>query len=788
MNLLEKIGLGPKKKEAIPLLGDIKKKEQDTKSIKTNPYIRSLIFISFLVAIVLSLPRETFKQVTSYEEGQPWRENDLTAPFTFSKFKTEAEIESEKESIRNNSLPIYHIRQDVDLAISTTLDSLLNEIRPVVESYATWQTSKLVNPVIAANDSVQFRREFALASAVPISDNSWQVLLDSYSTVTLNNQSESRFVANLIVNRLGTIVNTLLNDGIIDQDKEQLSSTSITVRDLRASTERTLNIENVRDVQEASEYTQQRISRFFSEESEAELALELYSLAIQPNFNFNQQATDNRIDEQINNISDAKGAITEGQVIIRRGDLITAELVNTLQSLEEARSQNASDLERWLRFSGVVITIIVISIMFFFYVYLYRKNIFNDNGKFLMVYLLLAFVSIGISLIVKIDGVNAYIMPLAIAPIILTIIFDSRVGIVSTYCLGMIAAIIIGNNFEFMVATIAGCSLGVYSVRDIKNRSQFFFTTPGVVFVTYVIVIAGFSLAKYVSWGEFGFSVLMAAVSSLFIFFTYPIILLLEKLFKVTTDFTLLELGDANRPLLKELMTKAPGTFHHSLQVSNLSEAAASAIGANSLLCRVGAMYHDIGKMEKPEYFVENQSGNNEHEKLKPQMSALVIKAHVTEGVKLAEDHKLPNAIIDFIKTHHGTSVIKYFYEKAKEDRELKSEIMKEDFMYEGPLPFSKETGILLLADGIEAASRAMKDPTYNKLKNLVGKLVDERVAEGQLSHCPLTFRDLQIIKESFLTILAGTYHSRIEYPEDDSGQKAKELSNTSTSQHVEST
>lgn len=222
-------------------------------------------------------------------------------------------------------------------------------------------------------------------------------------------------------------------------------------------------------------------------------------------------------------------------------------------------------------------------------------------------------------------------------------------------------------------------------------------------------------------------------------------------------------------------MNKAPGTFHHSLQVANLSEAAASAIGANSLLCRVGALYHDIGKMVKPEYFVENQTkGNNEHDKLKPQMSAMVIKAHVSEGVKMAEDEDLPNIIIDFIKTHHGTSVIRYFYEKAKEDENLKSMLQEDQFRYEGPLPSSKETGILLLADGIEAASRAMKNPTYSKLENLVNRMVDDRVAEGQLSHSPLTFRHLQVIKETFLNILVGVYHSRVEYPEDKEREAAE--------------
>lgn len=265
------------------------------------------------------------------------------------------------------------------------------------------------------------------------------------------------------------------------------------------------------------------------------------------------------------------------------------------------------------------------------------------------------------------------------------------------------------------------------------------------------------------------------SINCLFILFTYPIILLFEKIFGVTTDFTLLELGDTNQPLLKELMNKAPGTFHHSLQVANLSEAAASSINANPLLVRVGALYHDIGKMVKPEYFVENQAGGfNEHDKLKPQMSAMVIKSHVSEGVKMARDYNLPKVIIDFIETHHGTSVIRYFFEKAKANEEEveKDTPIEETFRYDGPLPSTKETGILLLADGIEAASRAMKNPTYSKLESLVNRMVDDRVSEGQLSHSPLTFHDLHEIKESFISILVGVYHSRIEYPDDEKTTK----------------
>ncbi|MCH8496493.1 MAG: HDIG domain-containing protein, partial [Balneolales bacterium] len=231
---------------------------------------------------------------------------------------------------------------------------------------------------------------------------------------------------------------------------------------------------------------------------------------------------------------------------------------------------------------------------------------------------------------------------------------------------------------------------------------------------------------------------------------------------------SLLELNNNNHPLLKSLMTRAPGTFQHSLQVANLAEAGASAINANSLLCRVGALYHDIGKMDKPEYFVENQFGENEHDKLKPRMSAMVIKNHVSTGVKMAEEANLPDIIIDFIKTHHGDSIIRYFYEKAKKSVEKASEVREEDFRYNGPLPNSKETGILLLADCVEASSRAMSEPSYQKLENLVNRMVDERLEEGQLNNCDLTYRDLTKIKESFLGILVGMYHSRVKYPGQD--------------------
>ena len=766
MGLLEKLGLAQKKKEMAPLIGEKLKKEKEAYSLKRNPYIRAFIFVCFIGISMLSLPHATINSGLNYTVGQPWRAEDLTAPYTFALKKTSSEIEQEQETLRSQVAPIYLVDPNASISVQTRIDSLYRNIQPVLESYAIWRIHKENEELTVFDDSIRFAQEYADA-AIDLTEPSWNVLFESYYDVQANNRSSNQFIGVSVKQELEQLIGQLLNEGIINVAKSNIQGNELTLRNQRNSTEQLVNLTRVRDRREANEFAQFRMNREFDERV-AQLAMELYNKSILPNYMFSQADTEAKIQEAIATISDNKGAVAQGQVIIRKGDLVTEERANVLRSFAEARSENASEAERWLRFSGGAIAIIAISLVFFMYLYLYRRPISGHNGLFFLVFLTMSLVTATSAVIFKLDLASPYIIPIAIAPIILTIIFDSRVGIIASVTLASLIGLVNGNDFEFTIATICACSMGVFSVRDIKDRSQFFFTTPGIVFATYVIVTGAFGLAKLGGWEAYFNQLMFIAFNALLILFTYPLILLFEKLFGVTTDFTLLELGDTNRPVLKELMNKAPGTFHHSLQVANLSEAAASAIHANPLLCRVGALYHDIGKMVKPSYFVENQGGgNNEHDNLKPQMSAMIIKAHVSEGVKMAEEYNLPEKIVEFIATHHGTSVIRYFYEKAREDESYKEMLNEEQFRYEGPLPSTKETGILLLADGIEAASRAMKNPTYVKLENLVNKMIEDRVAEGQLSKCPLTFRDIDMIKESFLNILVGVYHNRIEYPEE---------------------
>ena len=681
MGLLENLGLGQKKKEGVPRIGEKKKKEEQEAQKKKHTFYRVSTFIAFLMIVIFMLPEATFQPVANYTVGEPWRSDDLTAPFTFSLKKTDAELEDEREAIREQTPPIFHLNEDVRQSVDSDLDSLERRMQPVLDSYLQWQQAKMNEQESARNDSLRYRDDRSFAD-LDLDDEAWETILSNYSTLMMNGQTERSSVLNEILTEVENLTNRMLNNGIIDISKQEIDADEITIRNLGERTERTVSLNSVRDEDEALMYAENEFSDNFIPEV-AHTALQIQQIILQPNWIYSESDSEVVLQENLDNISTTKGAITQDEVIIRRGDIVTSEQDNVLRSLAQARASTASEFERWLRFSGEATIITLASLVFLFYIFLYRRKIYNSPAMFLLVFLTLLIVIIASATIYTIDGVSNYIVPVAIAPIILTIIFDSRVGLLATFALAIITALINDNSFEYLVATMTACSLGIFSVRDIKKRSQFFFTTPGVIFISYTLVVGAFALARFSGWEPFLDNVFYLAINSVFILFTYPLILLFEKSFKITTDFTLLEMSDTNLPILKELMTKAPGTFHHSLQVANLAEAAASAIGANALLCRVGAMYHDIGKMVKPSYFIENQSEENEHDKLKAKMSALVIKAHVSDGVKMAKKNNLPQVIIDFIRTHHGTSLIRFFYDKAQTTSEKENEVPEEDFRYD---------------------------------------------------------------------------------------------------------
>lgn len=766
MGTLEKFGLGRKMKGA-GYLSD--KRKEEPFNPRTNGYVKAVIITVFFLGLILFYPGGLFQDV-SYKLGDTWRDDDLIAPFTFSLLKSQDEIDAEIADIAANTPPIFYQNPGVDELVQVRLDTLFNRSIRVLELYAQYRMSLLTdNGSLALSDSTRYMAE-RQNSGVAFDDRSWSILTEQYAALRIaeirgNAMAGTRFIGIDVRIRTEFLIDELLTDGIIDTPKSTIQLPGILVRSPRDRTQRTLSVSQVRDLPEVRDYALYRFSRTLGEEA-AHVAQNVLEAVIQPNLVYNEPETRSRIDEAVGAISPTKGAIPVGELIIRKGDVITSESLTVLESLASARIENRSPVEEWQRIAGNLLVIIAIFITYLLYLYLYRNPIFDSNPMLVLVLIAIGIV-VGIAFfLARAEALSMYLVPIAIAPIILTIIFDSRVGLMTTTTLALMVGFINGNDFEFVLASVTAGSMAVYSVRDVKNRNQFFLTTPALVFGSYVLVTLGFTLLKAEAWASWFSDMSFMAGGVVLIWLTYPLILMFEKVFKVTTDVSLLELNDHNHPLLKLLMSTAPGTFQHSLQVANLSESAAAAIGANSLLCRVGSLYHDIGKTDRPEYFVENQMGGaNEHDKLKPRMSVLVIKNHVAQGVKLADEHNLPDIVTDFIKTHHGTSVIRFFYEKAKDQAESESSVRDEDFRYEGPLPHSKETGIVMLADGVEAAAKAMSEPNYTKLENLVNRLVDERVDEGQLNNCPLTFQDLRIIKETFRNVLVGIYHQRIKYP-----------------------
>lgn len=776
MSFLEKLHLGRKKNAP---KGSLNEKAQHEKRQQRQHalLLRLVISLSFLALVMFLYPRNVSQQ-SGYELNEPWKDEDLTAPFDFSILKTEAEIEEDILEIRRTTPPIFHIAPDTPPRVVATADSLMRDLNPLLEAYADWQRSRMQasesdSSSVIARDSLQYIRIKARSEFI-FEDESLAYLLNDYAESVLF-EGTPGFIGNEIRNRVSHLISEIYRDGILSVGKTQLDTNDLSVRNLQERTERFVSMANVRDMEEAREFISFRLSRMMRPRA-AEAGLQLYDEVIEPNLIYQQEATEAKIQQAIDQISPTKGAVASGQVIIRRGDLIDEERLNILRSLQAAQTTRASNVELTLRILGDFLLLMAILATFLIYLYLYRAPIFDDINKFSLVFIALFLVVGSNAFLLRVDSVSPYMVPLALAPIILTIFFDSRVGILSTISVALMTGLMNGYDYEFMATTLVASSIGIYSVRDIRQRNQYILKTPGLIFSSYALMLLGFTLSRASGWEALGMNLVNVFVNiTLISILTYQLIFLFEKLFNLTTDVTLYELNDNNNPILKELMNRAAGSFQHSIQVANLAESAASAINANSLLARVGGLYHDIGKMDKPQYFIENQaSGVNPHDDLSPSMSAKIIREHVKAGVKRANEEDLPPIITKFIETHHGNSVIQFFYNKALKEASNEKEVQSGFFRYDGPLPDTKETGILLLADCVEAASRAMKDPSYKKLENLINNMVNARVEEQQLIKCPLTFHDVTLIKEAFLKNLLAIYHTRIKYPGQDEAESDK--------------
>jgi len=667
-----------------------------------------LLFISTTVLIVYLFPKGgSFKY--SFQKGKPWQYENLYAPFDFAIQKSDEELKSEAEEIEKNQQLYFVYREDVQAK--------------VIESY-----KKKINLILQENKDKKLNinniTNFGLG------------FLNRIYKVGFLNKSDNDKIKNaqLITLRKGNEAQDVLSEDLITTDKL---------------------VDEIHNYFRKSEYRD-------LENSYTSLFFEI----IEPNVFYDEELTDRVLDEELGSRSATKGLVAEKERIILKGDLVDNQKYEILQSLK-----NEYDNQLWSRSNyywvvlGYTVLVSLSLMMIFLFLKKYRLEIFHNNTK-------LAFILFNIALFVLLVTVvqnywvsYIYVVPIIILPIVLKAFFDPRLGLFVHVNTVLLLGFIVPNSFEFIFLQIIAGMVTILTVSELHRRFNLFVSILKITAI-YIISYIAFYLIQNGSnegmkYAYFGMFALNGVLSFLSLF----LILLYEKTFGLVSDVSLLELSDTNSPLLRELNEKAPGTFQHSIQVANLAEASANEVGANALLVRAGALYHDIGKMLNPIYFVENQTTNvNPHHDLSPIDSVKIIRAHVLNGIEIGKRNRLPDRIIDFIRTHHGTNLIYYFYRAQGEL--TPEEVKEEDFRYTGPIPFSKETAILMMCDSCEAASKSIKQPTAILIDELVEKVINTQINSGQFLNADITFKEVLAIKKVIKKKLHNIYHLRIEYPE----------------------
>ena len=747
-----------------------KGREQAEHELLKNIAVKAGIFFILLVVGYIAYPRSELYQF-SVEVGDSWRYEALKAPYDFAIFKDPGVIESEKRLIRFSTPPYFREVVDARQKMIAKRDTVRSQLDRVYSAYEQYLENKSRDSTEWATQDSTRLAELKRTSWLRLTGEQWNYILESYAFQITDSSEVIRSGERLdltLLNQAWDIATSLLNIGILDIPLDSVLTDEIIIRREQESIELRKNKENLFGLNEAFVFAEEKFSTTYPNDLQvARLGNAFYRAMFQHSLSFMRAETYREWRRKEQGVSPTRDMVSLGDIIVDKGDLVDDEIYRQLMSLERAQRDRSGDRLPWKVALGQFIVTVATFFMFFLYLYVLRRSIFYDNSKVLLITILFIGALSAYALAVRSSFIGIYSVPIVIVPVILSVLFDSRVALFGLITLAFIGGHFHGYDYEFTFATLFAGVLGVFSVRDIKNRGQIFLSAAIVGFGYSVILVANWLIFD-VAINLFRDDLVQVAINSALLIVVLPLLWVFERAFDITTDLTLLELSDTNRPLLKELSIRAPGTFNHSLQVANLAEAAADTIGANALLTRVGALYHDIGKMVKPEYFVENQrSIKNPHDQVKPRMSALIIASHVKEGLEIGKNYNLPKSVLDFIPMHHGTTLIEYFYRKAKENQESTDQgnVLESEFRYPGPKPNSRETAILMLADSVEAASRSINEPTHKRLEGLIDSIFRARQNDGQLDDADLTFRDLDRIKDTFLAMLMGIYHGRVKYP-----------------------
>lgn len=678
---------------------------------------RALLFIGAALIISLVLPKEgKFKY--EYQKSRPWGHEDLVAPFGFAILKPKAEVEKELAAAKEAKKYYFKVDKSIAEKQKAVLETkLADEIR-----YPAFIS-------LSENKKKQF-----LANNI---EEGQQILDKVYSKGIIEVVSE-------VEKQNDEFDIYLLSDNNVEQSRDLGSFLTVSKAQQFIETELNQNAEKI----------------------DKSALRQLLTDAISQNVLFDKQMTQKVGENDLNNVSITRGAIAEGEKIIDKGDIVDDAKFQVLESLRtEYEKQLGSSGSSSLIFLGHFILSAIVLLVLYIFIILFRPHIAQNNLYVVFILLMVLLMVISASVVHHFTVLHPYVVPFCILPIIIRAFFDTRLALFTHLVTTLIIGYIVPNGFQFVFLQLLAGIISIFSYVNMQQRSQLFIIIA-IIFATYSVSYFGIAIIQEGDIQSINLSYFAYFAASVGLtLFVYPLIYVLEKIFGFVSDVTMLELSNTNSTLLRELAVKAPGTFQHSMQVANLAESAIFAIEGNPMLMRTGALYHDIGKMEMPMYFVENQvSGVNPHDELSFEESARIIISHVGRGVEMAKKHKLPEQIIDFIRTHHGTSVVRYFYHSHLKNYP-EGEIDKEAFSYPGPLPFSKETAVLMMADTVEAASRTMKEHSPEKISELVDRLIDHQVEENQFVNSNITFRDITVIRKIFKKKLAEIYHARIEYP-----------------------
>lgn len=664
--------------------------------------VRAAVIICTVAITVWAMPNDS-RNYFRVEQGKPWKYGDLTAPFDFPIYKSEEAIRQQRDSILGAYEPYYRLNSDAEG----------EQVRKFVSDFS----------------------------------NGIPGLSDDYISI--------------IANRL----HALYRRGIISAaDYKKLNTdTSRTIRIVSGKSAVSVRLNSLYTTKTAYE------SLFIDETLEQHRQiLQKCDLNdyITPNVVYDREKSSTALNDLMNGIPLAVGVVQKGQKIIDRGGIVDEKVYRILDSFKKENERRSRDT-RQIRMTtaGEALYVLIVIIAFTVYLSLFRKDYFDKSRSIAMLYCLIIIFALLTSLLVRNTWFHVYLLPYAIVPIFIRVFMDSRTALMTHLAMVLVCACMLQNPFEFIVLeTVAGMT-AIYSLRELQYRSQLF---KAAIVVTLAAAAINFAFdlmhaSELAGLDMTNYNYLI--VNGVLLLFAYPLLYVVEKTFGFISDITLIELSNTNNELLQRMSEVAPGTFQHSIQVGNLAAAIANKIGAKSQLVRTGALYHDIGKMNNPIYFTENQSGVNPHENLSCIESAQIIISHVTDGLKMADKYNLPSVIREFISTHHGQGKTKYFYVKYKNEHPG-DDVDELLFTYPGPNPFTREQAILMMADSVEASSRSLAEYTDQSIRDLVNKIIDGQLADGFFRECPITFRDIAYSKTVLIEKLKTIYHTRVSYPE----------------------